>query len=448
MVSAIYCAWLILLKGTVLAHSTDIETLDFELTDELEIMCADVNPGSFYSDYSGILESPPRDNQKNMLQENQTPGDSYSVNLSGPSCTVNSVVANDVSSTSLSLSLPSTSTSTSTDSTISSVQVQSSADSIKRACDQTETHNGEKTKTRKIQKAMTMNAEANTALMDETEACLTIEEFGRYFRDGTKYSGYMSRDMLGFAEDLAQRGLTSAHSRKIVDLCTASEQWLGHSVFWRMLLFFVDTLSLELTDLNQLEGKKTIALRDRICSKSLSECADRSIYNTIDKVQDAVRMEIQYNLGFLEDKGTEDAFSVLRWLLYHVNIRRVEIICDLTKQEIDLAIFRRQLTALTKEKRGNRVYIDSLALYFKLAQHMAAAEIIKHTTSITMLKIGFLPMNIHQIDSIDHILETLLSQHLELEKLCVSGVRLGIKYTNNYRKASTPGVSRDQVFDF
>ncbi|KAI5192693.1 hypothetical protein NECID01_2042, partial [Nematocida sp. AWRm77] len=270
-------------------------------------------------------------------------------------------------------------------------------------------------------------AVANTALMDEKEARIAVEKFSRCFREDTKISGYMPQGMVGFAEDLAQRGLASVHSSEIVELCTASNQWLGHTVFWRMLMFFVDTMFLEIADLNQLEDKKTIVLRDRkIRDKPLSECRKEYICRTINRCRGAERMEMQCSLNVLKDRGTADVVGVFKWLLHHVKIECVGITCDLTEVGMNSAMFGRQMAALSKEWKGNTIHIDSLSLRFGFAQYKDAAVVMKECPWVTVLKIHFIDADLCQNDDINQALKALLLHCPALEKLSVFGLPIGI----------------------
>ncbi|KAI5193043.1 hypothetical protein NECID01_2163 [Nematocida sp. AWRm77] len=305
-----------------------------------------------------------------------------------------------------------------------------SSSAAKRIHEEAEKKNDEK-KVSKKQKTNTNTtstaAEADTPLMDEAEACLMIEEFGRCFVEDTKVNVRLTPDMPEFAEDLAQRGLISIHSREIVDLCTASEQWRGHSVFWRMLLLFVDRLSLEVATSSRLEDKKTVFLRDRKTSgKPLYECTKDHIYRNIAKCQGAERMEMQCSLNVLKDRGTADVLGVLRWLLYHINIRCVGIRCDLREADMSSVVFERQVEALTKERRGARVRIDSLTLYFNFAQCRDAAVVVKECPWVTVLKIHFIDDVLCQGGDGIRVLETLLLHFPALEQLCVFGLPIGI----------------------
>ncbi|KAI5191873.1 hypothetical protein NECID01_1678 [Nematocida sp. AWRm77] len=436
MVKAVYCSWIILLKCTVLVHSTGIESLDFELISEVDMTCADINPDNFYSDYSGTPISLPRANlqndasssQQSVLQEEQALNSSCSLDVPALSNAVNTVDANEGFSafSSASLPLPSTSTGTGagTASSISSVQVQSSAISGKRACGTTK-------KARKRQKTNTTTstaAEANTALMDETEVCIAIEEFNQYFGKDIKVLCYISQDTNKFAEDLAQRGLASVHSREIMNQCMAPEKWLGHSVFWRMLVVFMDAMSLELAASNRLEDKKTIILRNRkIRGKPLSECTREHIRYVIAKYQGTERMEMQCSLGILEDRGTANVLFVLRWLLYHVNIQCIGISCDLTEAGMTSKVLGRQIAPLTKEWRGSRVRIDSLALRFSLAQYKDAAVILKECPWVTVLKMHFIiDADSRETGVINQVLKGLLLHCPALEQLSIVGVRVSV----------------------
>ncbi|KAI5188450.1 hypothetical protein NECID01_0081 [Nematocida sp. AWRm77] len=299
-------------------------------------------------------------------------------------------------------------------------QVSGSSDA-KRAHEEEERTDGGKN-VDKRQRVKTKALKVNASLMDKTEACLVIEEFNRYFEGNAKVVSCMQQGMLELANDLAQRGLSSLHSREIIENCTASEKWLGGYVFWKMLLLFVDALSLDLTISNRLEDKKTVVLRvRRIREKSLSKHTDRHIYKTISKCRDAERMEIECNLSFMEEKGAENVLAVLRWLLYHVKIECVGIACDLTEAGMNSEVFERQLATLTQEWKGSRVRIDSLALRFSLAQYKEAAEIVKEYSSIPVLKIHFIDVSLLQDDDINQALETLLLNCSGVEQLSVFG---------------------------
>ncbi|KAI5191494.1 hypothetical protein NECID01_1488 [Nematocida sp. AWRm77] len=307
-----------------------------------------------------------------------------------------------------------------------------SSSDAKRIHEEAEKEDGEQ-KAEKRQKtnttATSTAAEANTSLMDETEVRIAIEDFNRCFRDDTKVWIRLPPDIAEFAKDLAQRGLTSAHSSEIVELCTASEQWRGHSVFWRMLMFFVDTLSLEITDLNRLEDKKTIVLKNRKTSdKPLSEYTDRSIYMTIDRCRGAERMKMQRSLNVLESRGTADVLAVLRWLLYHVNIQCVGITCDLREAGMSSAVFERQIVAFAKVWKSRIIHIDSLALHFGLAQYKAAAEIINLCSWITVLKIHFMGAGLCQAYDINQTLKALLPHCPALEQLSIFEVGIDIDH--------------------
>ncbi|KAI5193059.1 hypothetical protein NECID01_2169 [Nematocida sp. AWRm77] len=423
MISPLCCVWIVILSFTGLVCSSDIDSLAFEVIRELEMMCPYVNSDSFYSDYSGILELLPIDNVQNGVQEEQARESSCA--LDGP------VFSNAVNSTdiieelSAFLSVPSTGTGTGAASAISSVQIQSTVGSAKRACDAVENP-------AKRQKTNTtsMAPEATTALMNEIEVRIAIEEFGRFFGDDTKISGYMPPGMADFAEDLAQRGLASAYSREIVEQCTAPKQWRGHNVFWRMLMFFVDTMSLEVTGSNQLENKKTVVLRNRKPSaKPLSRCTKDYIFRCIAKVRDAERMEIECSLNILEGRGTADVLAVLRWLLYHVKIECVGITCDLTEAGMNSAVFGRQMQALTKEWRETRVRIDSLALRFRLTQCKGAVMVMKECSWVTVLKIHFMFVDVQNVDDINQVLKTLLLHCPALDQLSVFGFCVSIEHT-------------------
>ncbi|KAI5190905.1 hypothetical protein NECID01_1200 [Nematocida sp. AWRm77] len=420
---------LLIWAHALLVCSTGFGSLEFEPTGELEMLCADINPDNFYSDYSDILDFLPRDNVQSVLQEEQALESSCVLNAPGPSNAVNTVGVNEGSSASVSasLSFPDISPASSA----SSVQVQSPAGSAKRACDRAEKEDEEQ-KVCKRQKTETTTltaAETNSALMDETEACLAIEEFNRYFGEDTKVWINLSRSIIEFSKDLAQRGLTSVHSSEIVDLCTAPKKWLGHSVFWRMLMFFVDILFLYLTDLKRLEDKKTVVLRDRNKdSKPLSEYSYRSIYDTLNRCQGAERMEIECSLCYLEGRGMADVLGVLRWFLYHVKIKYVGITCDLTETGIHSEVLERQMEALTKEWKGKKIHIDSLSLYFNLAQYKEAAVIVKECPIIPALKIHFLDAALYQGNNINQTLEALLLHCPALEKLSIFGLEFDIEY--------------------
>ncbi|KAI5189532.1 hypothetical protein NECID01_0555 [Nematocida sp. AWRm77] len=399
---------------------SNFESLGFELTD----ICADINLDVFYSDHSDILDLRVRDNAQNdarsvrqsVLQEEQALESSCGLDAPALSNTVNTVGGNENSSVSASVSSPSASP----PSGISSVQVQPSASNTKRACDTAEKENGEQNSGKRQKTNTTAPTEANSALMDETEVYMAIEEFSRCFGDDAKITSHMSPYMIKFAEYLALRGLTSMHSREIVELCTASEQWRGHNIFWRMLMFFMDTLSLEIVELSQLEDKKTVVLRDRkLRDKSLSEYRKDYIYKAIAKCRDAERVEIECNLNFLEGKGTTDVLSVLRWLLYHVKIECVGIVCDLRETGMTSAMFGRQMAPLSKEWRGCSVRIDSLALHFTCAQYKEAAEIAKECPWITVLKIHFIDTDLCQDDDRKWVLLPLLLHCPALEQLSV-----------------------------
>ncbi|KAI5192489.1 hypothetical protein NECID01_1956 [Nematocida sp. AWRm77] len=426
----------------VLVCGSSFESLDFELTD----ICADINLDVldvFYSDHSDILDSLLRDDVQNddssawqsVLQEEQALESPCALDPPGPSNAVNTVGGNEDSSASASayLSLPNTNTSSnsnsSTGSSIFSVQVQPLVGSAKRACDRVEKEDQEQ-KMAKVQKTKTTATatEANTALMDEAEVCMAVEKFNRFFGDDTNISGYMPQGMLRFAEDLTQRGLASTHFSKIVELCTASEQWLGHDVFWRMLMFFVDTMPLEVATSNRLEDKKTVVLRNRTSKNPLSECARQHISNTIAKCRGAERIEIQSSLSFLESRGAADVPTILKWLLHHVKIECVGISCDLTEAGMSSAVLGRQVEALSKEWRGNSVHIDSLALYFRVAQYMTAAEILKESLWVTVLKMHFIDAILCQDDTRNQALKALLVHCPTLEQLSVFGPNIGIDH--------------------
>ncbi|KAI5191553.1 hypothetical protein NECID01_1503 [Nematocida sp. AWRm77] len=276
--------------------------------------------------------------------------------------------------------------------------------------------------------ATSMGSETNTALMDETEVYRTIKEFGRYFGHSTIVGINLTRDIAEFANDLALRGLTSVHSSKIVELCTASEKWRGHSVFWRMLTLFVDTLSLEITDLNRLEDKKTIVLRDRIRDKPLSEYSDRYIRYVIAKCRGSLRMEMHCSLNVLERRGTADVLSVLRWLLYHVKIECVETACDLTEAGMNSVVFGRQIVAFAKVWKSRMIRIDSLALRIDPTQNVEAAKIINLCSWVAVLKIHFIGAAIFQADVINQALKGLLLHCPALEQLSVFGVHISVEH--------------------
>ncbi|KAI5192874.1 hypothetical protein NECID01_2117 [Nematocida sp. AWRm77] len=287
-------------------------------------------------------------------------------------------------------------------------------------------HNADKRQKTNTNTTAAMPSETNTALMDETEVRMAVEKFSRYFGKDIKVSIRLPSGITEFAEDLAQRGLASLHSSKIVELCMASEQWLGHNVFWRMLMFFVDRLSLEVVHLDRLEDKKTVVLRNRASKKPLSEYTKDSIYKTITKFRDAERIEMQCSLNVIESRSTADVLGVLRWLLHHVNIRCVGITCDLTKADMNSAVLERQMEALTKECRGTRVCIDSLALRFRLAQYKDAAVVVKECSWVTVLKIHFMGNDLTQADDSIRLLKALLLHCPALEQLSVFGPNIGI----------------------
>ncbi|KAI5193286.1 hypothetical protein NECID01_2194, partial [Nematocida sp. AWRm77] len=298
--------------------------------------------------------------------------------------------------------------------------------SAKRACDTAEKEDREHN-SGKRQKTKTTATKTNSSLMDGAVVRMVVEKFSRFFGDGAEiFNRYTPPYINKFAKDLAQRHLISVHSSEIVEQCTASEQWVGHNIFWRILTFFVDMLSLEIVELNRLESKKTVVLRNRISSKPLSECTDRHICRTIAKCRDAKRMEIQCNLSFLESRGTADVLPVPRWLLYHVNIECVGITCDLTEPNINSAMVGRQVAALTKEWKRRRVCIDSLALRFSLAQYMAAAAVVKECPSIPVLKIHFMDADPWKTGVVSQALKALLLHFPALEQLSVFGVSIGI----------------------
>ncbi|KAI5193235.1 hypothetical protein NECID01_2186 [Nematocida sp. AWRm77] len=415
MIRPLCCVWIVILSFTGLVCSSDIDSLAFEVTNEVEMMCPYVNPDSLYSDYSDILEFLPTDDLQSVLQEEQARESSCALDVPVFSNAVNS--ADIIEELSAFLSFPSTGT----DTAISSVQVQSTVGSAKRACDAVEN-------TAKRQKKKT-KATANTALMDEAEVRMAVEEFRRCFGPGVKIWRHLPRPIIKFANNLAQRGLTSAHSSKIVELCTASEEWLDHYVFWRMLLLFVDTMSLEVTELNRLEDKKTVVLRDRKPSaKPLSEGTKHYIGRSIAKCRGAKRMEIECSLNVLEGRDTADVLAVLRWFLYHVKIECVGITCDLTEAGMSSAVFGRQMQALTKEWRETRVRIDSLALRFRLTQYKDAAVIVKECSWATVLKIHFIGARLCQDNDINQMLKTLLLHCPTLDQLSVFGFHVSIEH--------------------
>ncbi|KAI5190497.1 hypothetical protein NECID01_1003 [Nematocida sp. AWRm77] len=436
MVRTFYYAWTILLKCMVLVCSTNINTLDFKVITEVEMLCANINPDNACSSCSGIPNSLPRvslqndasDARQSVLQVNQTPGVSCPLDAPGPSNTVNTVGVNEGSSA----SLPSTSTSSNTSSTpsssISSVQVQSTAGSAKRPCDTAEKKD-RKQRSRKRQKTKTTVAKANAALMDEAEVRLAVEKFNKYFGYNTIVWVFLSRDMVEFANDLGLRGLTSVHSIEIVEQCTAPKQWRGRDGFWRMLMFFMDTLSLEVVEINRLEDKKTVVLRNRkIRDKPLSECRSDYICKIINKFRGAERMEMQCRLSYLVNMSTPNVLPVFRWLLHHVNIQCVGVTCDLTETEISSEVLGRQIAALTKEWKGNTIHIDSLAVHFKLAQYKEAAVILKECSSIPVLKIHFLDAALFQGNNRKQALEFLLLHCSALEQLSIFGVAVDIEH--------------------
>ncbi|KAI5188425.1 hypothetical protein NECID01_0056 [Nematocida sp. AWRm77] len=312
-------------------------------------------------------------------------------------------------------------TDTSTNSDIST----SGCSSVKRVHEEV-AKKDEEQKARKKQKTTAMSAETNSALMDETEVQVAVEEFNRRFGYGAKIISSTPSDMIVFVKNLAQRGLTSAHSREIMEKCTASEKWLGHIVFWKILIFFLETLSLEITTLNRLEDKKTVVLRDRKKGKPLSEYTDRHMWYIASKCQNSERMKIECSLCFLEGKGTADVLVVLRWLLHHIKIGCVGFACDLTELGMSSEVFGRQIVSFAKEWKGRLIYIDSLTLYLRLGQHIAAAEIIKQCFWISLLKVYFLSTNKNQVDTIGHMLEHFLLQCPVLRQLSVFGLIIGI----------------------
>ncbi|KAI5192098.1 hypothetical protein NECID01_1807 [Nematocida sp. AWRm77] len=399
IVKALYYGWMILLGSEMLMCSVDFSSLSFEPTD----ICPDINLDVFYSDYFDTLDSLARDIPQNVLQEEQATGDSRPLEVPGASKIVNSVDVIEELSTFI--SFPATSTSTA--SSISSVQVQSPVASTKRACNTAEKKD-RKQRARKQQKTNTTVTEANSVLIDEVEVRMAVEKFNRYFGDDKKVSIRLPPGITEFAENLVQRGLASVHSREIMELCTASEKWLGHNIFWRMLIFFMGTQPLYLTNLNQLEDKNTIVLRDKLSNQPLSESSNRKLQHVVAKFRDAERMEIQCSLSILEGKGTTNVLGVLRWLLYHVNIRCVGITCDLREAGMNSAVLGRQMAALTKERRESRVHVDSLALHFKFADYMAAAKIINQCPSISVLKIHVIGVYWCQVDDINQALKALL----------------------------------------
>ncbi|KAI5192491.1 hypothetical protein NECID01_1958 [Nematocida sp. AWRm77] len=431
MVRVVCCDWMILLCCAAFVCSIDINSLDFKLADELVMVCAGINTDNVCSSYSGILDSLPRASlhnnvnsaQQKVMQESQTPDDSRPLEAPGASNSVNSEDTNEDSSAA---SLPSTSASTA--SSIFSVQGCSPAASAKRAYDKAEKKD-RKQKVRKKQKTMATDPEANAALMDESEIRFAVKKFRRCFGEYTMFMFRTPSGMVDFSKDLVQRGLTSAHSSKIVEQCMASEQWLGHDVFWRILVLFMDTLSLELINLNRLEDKKTIVLRNRtIQDKPVFECTREYIYKTIDKCRGAKRMEIECNLSFLESRGAADVPTILKWLLHHVKIECVGISCDLTEAGMSSVVFERQVEALSKEWRGNSVHIDSLALYFGFAQYMTAAEILKECPWATVLKMHFIDSDSWETGDTNQALKALLLHCPTLEQLSVIGGRVGISH--------------------
>ncbi|KAI5190632.1 hypothetical protein NECID01_1073 [Nematocida sp. AWRm77] len=413
----------------VLVCGTDVNNCAFEPISYVEMMWAGINSDNFCSNYSAIPDFIARDTLPNEVQENPTLGDFGSLDTLAPSNAVNTVNANE----NFSLSLPGTSTGTG--SSISSVQVQSTAgNATKRINEETERTDGEQ-KTHKRQKKQTTGSKANTSLIDEAEARLIIEDFNKQFGDAAKVIFHLSVYMAKFAKDLAQRALTSAHSSKIVEQCMASEKWRGHNVFWRILMFFLDTQSLEIVSLNQLENKTNIVLRNRKKdSKSLSEYSYGSINNIINDSRNAKRIEIKCSLSFLERRSTTDIYSVLRWLLYHVKIERVGITCDLTEAGMNSKIFGKQIAVLTKEWRESRVCIDSLTLRFAHAQHMTAAEIVKECPRIPVLKIHFISVDLCQSDAIQQTLKKVLLHCPALKHLSVFGVGIGIEHIHTIVK--------------
>ncbi|KAI5190867.1 hypothetical protein NECID01_1162 [Nematocida sp. AWRm77] len=401
----------------------DVGSVDVELTD----ICADVNLDIFYSDYSDILNSLYRHPPSNLLQENQTPADSCALEAPVLSNTLDSVGINEGSSFSFSLSSPSTSTSTITSvcSAISSAQGCSTAKNAKRVFDRTEKKVRAQNMAKK-QKKKTTAAEANSGLMDGPKVCQAVQRFKIYFGERARIWTFLPMHIEEFVRDLAQRGLTSSYSKKIMKLCMASEPWVGHKVFWRMLAFFMDTLSLEVAGLNQLEDKKTAVIRDRIRDKPLSEYSRQHICKAIAKFQEAERMEIECSLSILEGIGTTDVLAILRWLLYHVNIQCAGIACDLREVAMNSKVFGRQVAALTNAWRGNRLCIDSLTLYFTLAEYNDAAGIVKECSSIPVLKMHFIAADLCQVNDGKKALEALLLHCPALKQLSIFGLVIGI----------------------
>ncbi|KAI5192492.1 hypothetical protein NECID01_1959 [Nematocida sp. AWRm77] len=428
MIRTLYWAWIVILSCAALVRSSDISSLDFELISDVEIMCEGIDLDDL--DYSAVfdsldMKSLPNDSsgaQQSELQEEQALESSFTLEAPVLSNTMTSMKAKE----SASVPLPSPNTSASF--AISSVEEYSTTRSSKRIRDRVEKEDGEQ-KMAKVQKTMTtaMATETNTALMDKTEVHTAVKKFSRRFGNDAKVWFRLSPDMLGFAEDLGLRGLTSIHSRKIMELCTASKQWWGHSVFWRMLMFFMDTLFLELVDLNRLEDKKTVVLKDKKKDyKPLSEYTANHIRHVIAKCRGAKRLEMHCSLNVLVSRGTEDVLDVLRWLLYHVNIRCVGVTCDLREAGMSSAVLGRHVKALTKERRGRRVRIDTLALHFNFAQYKDAAVIVKECSWVTVLKIHFITVDTQQKDNIGHVLGNLLSKCLRLEQLSVFRVCVDI----------------------
>ncbi|KAI5191491.1 hypothetical protein NECID01_1485 [Nematocida sp. AWRm77] len=245
----------------------------------------------------------------------------------------------------------------------------------------------------------------------------TVEEFRIYFNENRPTPKTRLAPML-FLESLVDKTFQLPFVKDILEQCVASEEWIGDQIFWSMLAFFVDTLSLDIWVYGNEEHRNIVQL-DCKYQKDISvfQPPIRPTQTIVSRCLGTQNLEIVCDLELLTPKDT----VILGWLLRHVGITFIWLETQVLPTD-NPSMVRQKLQNLTKTYGLSGAQIKKLDLGFHWKQYEDIWAILEAHSCLTTLMLSEFKMP-HRFQNIENLVYMLrLCPRLEqlyIPKMCI-----------------------------
>ncbi|KAI5190491.1 hypothetical protein NECID01_0997 [Nematocida sp. AWRm77] len=273
--------------------------------------------------------------------------------------------------------------STETDAFLNTDMIQSSTRMLEDESEISVCSTIQKQKTPMIQETLSVNTNSSEELL--------LNAFNRLFKEETLSIG-LNTNIIEYWHQTMRKSMHTPEFAKLSEKLLASKKWIGHNIFWRLLVEFLNKLSLELS-VENIQNNSTATKRREATIKLTSPNTDTShemsageLETIVSNCKGVQKMKIECNLKHLSQDDAMSTLSVFRWLLHHVGIQYLSI-CHIVHTDLRLHQPISLLNHLTQDSLGNMLYVESLFLEVHNKNCESALQILKEYSYISELSI-------------------------------------------------------------